>query len=227
MSPRSGWLLVNEIVPRLRSAVPLVAHCIGAEDPDELIGDATLHAAKVLHSAEARGKKITPGNACYYAIQHCKSGRRSTGNSCVDVMASGTQINGTTRLTSLDEAAPMTGVDDVGEPLVLHDLLSNDQEDPATKAARKMDWDSFMAGLSDRDQAIINCLVEGKALASLARKRHLNNSTLLYHKQRLATKIQDFMGSDILIQIRRKPNWKDSLDASRERLACRDQRRHL
>jgi hypothetical protein len=31
MSPRSGWLLVNEIVPRLRSAVPLVARCVGAE----------------------------------------------------------------------------------------------------------------------------------------------------------------------------------------------------
>jgi hypothetical protein len=54
----------------------------------------------------------------------------------------------------------------------------------------------------------------------------LNNSTLLYHKERLALKIHDFMGSDILIQIRRKPNWKDSLDASRERLACREELRH-
>jgi DNA-binding NarL/FixJ family response regulator len=130
-------------------------------------------------------------------------------------------------LTSLDEAAPVTSVDEVGEPLLLHDLLSNDQEDPATKAARKMDWDSFMAGLSARDRAIINYLVEGKPLASLARKRHLNNSTLLYHKERLALKIQNYMGADILIQIRRKSNWKDSLDASRERLACREERRHL
>ena len=184
-------------------------------------------AARILHNAERRGKKITPGNAAYYAIQHCKSGRRSTGNSCVDVMASGTQINGTTRLSSLDEAAPGASVDDVGEPLVLHDLLSNDQEDPATKAARKMDWDSFMAGVSARDRAIIGCLVEGKPLASLARRRHLNNSTLLYHKERLALKIQNYMGSDILIQIRRKPNWRDSLDASRERLACREEHRTL
>jgi DNA-binding CsgD family transcriptional regulator len=130
-------------------------------------------------------------------------------------------------LTSLDEAAPMTGPDDVGEPLVLHDVLSRDEEDPATKAARKLDWQTFMAGLSARDRAIIGCLVEGKPLASLARRRHLNNSTLLYHKERLALKIQAYMGADILIQIRRKPNWKDSLDASRERLACREERRHL
>src|ERR1017187_2738469 len=227
MSPRSDWLLVNEIVPRLRSAVPLVAHCVGSEDAQELVQDTTAMAARILHNAERRGKKITPGNAAYYAIQHCKSGRRSTGNSCVDVMASGTQINGTTRLISLDEAAPGASVDDVGEPLALHDLLSNDQEDPGTKAARKMDWDSFIAGVSARDQAIINCLVEGKPLASLARRRHLNTSTLLYHKERLALNIQDFRGSHILIQIRRKPNWKDSLDASRERLACREERRHL
>jgi len=63
-------------------------------------------------------------------------------------------------------------------------------------------------------------------LASLARRRHLNNSTLLYHKERLALKIQNFMGSDILIQIRRKPNWKDCLDATREKMACREERRH-
>jgi len=182
-------------------------------------------------SAGRRGartvKTTSAGNVAFYTIQKLKCGRRSTGSSVVDVYGSGTQINGTTRLTSLDEAAPVTSVDDVGEPLVLHDVLSNDQEDPATKAARKMDWQTFMASLSARDQAIIGCLVEGKPLAILARRRHLNPSTILYHKERLALKIQKFMGSDILIQIRRKPNWKDSLDATREKMACRDQRRHL
>ena len=54
----------------------------------------------------------------------------------------------------------------------------------------------------------LGALAEGKPLASLARRRHLNNSTLRYHKEKLALKIQDFMGPDILIQIRRKPTWK-------------------
>ena len=200
-------------------------------------------AAQMIHNAERSGKKvvrnpgagrgarkvrtISAGNVAFYTIQKLKCGRRSTGSSTVDVYGSGTQINGVARLTSLDEAAPVMGFDDVGEPLLLHDVLSRDEEDPGTKAARRLDWDSFMASLSARDQAIVHCLVEGKPLASLARRRHLNNSTLLYHKKRLASKIQDFMGSDILIQIRRKPNWKDSLDANRERLACREERRHL
>jgi hypothetical protein len=243
MSPQAGFLLQDQIIPRLKSAVPIAVSFIGSEDAQELVQDGTLIAAQMIQNAEQAGKEVvkTPGgrrgarkvrtisagNIAYYTIQKLKCGRRSTGSSTVDVYGSGTQINGATRLTSLDEAAPMTSVDDVGEPLVLHEVLSRDEEDPGTRAARKMDWDSFMASLSARDQAIINCLVEGKPLASLARRRHLNPSTVKYHRQRLALKIQDFMGSDILIQIRRKPNWKDSLDATRERLACRDERRHL
>ena len=198
----------------------------------------------MIHGAERSGKKvvrnpgaghqvarkvrtISAGNIAFYTIQKLKCGRRSTGSSTVDVYGSSTQINGSTKLTSLDEAAPGAIVDDVGEPLVLHDVLSRDEDDPATKAARKLDWDSLMASLSARDQAIISCLVEGKPLASLARRRHMNNSTLLYHKRHLADAIQNYMGSDILIQIRRKPHWKNDLDASRERLACREERRHL
>ena len=244
MSPQAGCLLQDQIVPRHISAIPNAVSLIGSEDAQELIADGTATAAQMIHNAERSGKKVikTPGagrrgagnvrnisagNVVFYTIQKLKCGRRSTGSSTVDVYGSGTQINGTTRLCSLDEAAPMISVDDVGEPLVLHDVLSNDQEDPGTKAARRVDWETSMASLSARDRAIINCLVEGAPLASLARRRHMNTATLLYNKRRLADATANFMGSDILIQIRRKPNWKDSLDASRERLACREERRHL
>src|ERR1035438_9140371 len=182
MSPQAGFLLQTQVLPRLISAIPQAVSFIGSEDAQELIQDGTLIAAQMIHNAEQAGKKvvrnpgagrrgarkirtISAGNVAFYTIQKLKCGRRSTGSSTVDVYGSGTQINGTTRLTSLDEAAPITGVDDVGEPLVLHDVLSRDQEDPATKAARKMDWQTFTAGVSDRNQAIINCLVEGKPLA--------------------------------------------------------------
>jgi hypothetical protein len=84
-----------------------------------------------------------------------------------------------------------------------------------------------MAGLSKRDQAIIHCLVEGKPLASLARRRHLNTSTLLYYKRRLGDAVLEHFGNDIITQVLRKPNWKDSLDATREKMACKEERRHL
>ncbi len=45
-------------------------------------------------------------------------------------------------------------------------------------------------------------------------------------KRKLAIKIQEFMGFDILIEVRRSPRWKDSLDATREKMACREERKH-
>ena len=114
-----------------------------------------------------------------------------------------------------------------GEIWELHDVLASDQEDPATKAARKMDWSEFASALTERERAAINCLVEGRSLRDVAKCFRVCDSTMQGDKRKLAVKIQEFFGPDILVQIRRKPNWKDNLDASRERLACREERRHL
>src|SRR5882724_8551141 len=105
MSPQAGWSLQEEVVPRLKSAIPKAVHFVGSEDPQELVQDATAIAAKMLHNVEAAGKKVASGNIAYYTIQHVKSGRRSTGSSTVDVYGSATQLNGTTLLTSLEETA--------------------------------------------------------------------------------------------------------------------------
>jgi hypothetical protein len=86
MSPQAGFLLQDQIIPRLKSAVPQVVNCVGAEDPAELAQDATAFAAKMLVNVERAKKTVTPGNITYYCIQHMKSGRRSTGSSVADVM---------------------------------------------------------------------------------------------------------------------------------------------
>jgi len=176
-------------------------------------------------SREFKGKRITASNAAFYALEHCRSGRRSVGNSCCDVYGSATRLHGRTKLSSLDD---VTGTDELGEPLLLHDVLSsNGQESPCTKAARHLDWSEFLSGLSTRDVAIIECLAQGKPLAGLARKRHLNTSTIMYHKERLAQRIANFMGADILVEVRRKPRWMDSINAAREKIAYREQHRTL
>jgi hypothetical protein len=129
-----------KFLPRLKSAIPLAVSFIGSEDAQELVQDRTLIAVQMIHNAEQAGKKvvrnpgngrrgartvktISAGNIACYTIQKLKCGRRSTGSSTVDVYGSGTQINGTTRLTSLDEAGPVVGLDNVGEPVALHDVL--------------------------------------------------------------------------------------------------------
>ena len=77
-------------------------------------------------------------------------------------------MQGHTRLTSLDE---VSGCSEDGEALELHDILASNQEDPATKAARKMDWEDFYSGLSAMDQAIIQSLtgLQGQVRGRLSR----------------------------------------------------------
>jgi hypothetical protein len=178
-----------------------------------------------MHSVEQAGKKVTPGNIAYYTIQHIKSGRRSTGSSVVDVHGSATQLSGKTRLSSLDEVVA-SNEECGGEIFTFNDVLSNDQEDPGTKAARKMDWETFMASLSVRDQAIIQFMIEGKSGSVMARKLKVCDSTISNCKRSLAVKIQDFMGYKILIDIQRQPKWRNDLAANKERLACKHGRSH-
>jgi DNA-binding NarL/FixJ family response regulator len=222
MSPQAGWILQAEVAPRLRSAIPRSVHGVGAEDAEELVQDATAIAAKMLHSVEQQGKTVTAGNLAYYALQQVRSGRRSTGSSVVDVMGSGTQLKGGSRLHSLDEP-----VDDEsgGELFAFHDVLAHDQEDPATVAGRNLDWQMLLTRLTARERAIVTYLLEGKTVSDVAWAFKVSRSTMQQCKNRLVKLIQEFMGMDILVEAQRVPGWKDHLNASRERLACRFERR--
>ena len=67
-------------------------------------------------------------------------------------MATATQLNGSSRLHSLNE---VVATDESGcEMFELQDVISNDHEDPSTVAARKLDWDSFMAQLSQIEKLV-------------------------------------------------------------------------
>lgn len=235
MSPQAGFILQTQVIPRLQSAIPNVVHCVGSEDAQELIQDSIAIAGKMMDGAEQTGKKvvrsasrggkeISAGNITFYTIEKLRSGRRSTGSSVVDVYGSGTQLNGTTRLNSSEEVVASN--EEGGEIFTFNDVLSNDQEDPGTKAVRKMDWEDFCSGLSARDQAIIQFLIEGKSIGSMAKKLKVNDTTIQTSKRRLRIKIAEFMGPEILIDIQRQPQWKQNLEATRERLACKHERSH-
>ena len=227
MSPQVGYLLRDQVLPRLRSAIPNAVSFIGCEDAEEPIQDGTALAAQMMHNAERAGKKvvrsasgrrgreITAGNVCYYTIEKLRCGRRSAGSSVVDVHGAGTQLKGNTPLSSLDEPAAVD--EETGGELTFNDVLSRDEEDPGTRAARKMDWETFMAGLSARDQAVIEGLVEGTSRSAMARKLGVCSSTIQHRKRNLAKAVAAFMGDDILIEVRRLPRWKHNLDATKER----------
>jgi DNA-binding NarL/FixJ family response regulator len=142
----------------------------------------------------------------------------------VDVHASQTQLNGTTRISSLDEVVASSDCGD--EIFTFNDVLSNDQEDPSTRAARKMDWESLLKSLSLRDQAIIQFTLEGKSGSAMARKLKVCPSTIRNSKKNLAVKIQDYMGYKILVDIQCQPKWRNDLAVNKERLACKHERSH-
>jgi DNA-binding NarL/FixJ family response regulator len=239
MSPRSAWLLQEEIVPRLKSAVPQAVLCVGSEDPAELVQDATTFAANMIQNAELAGKRVvqspgaraarkvktvSAGNICFYTIQHMKSGRRSTGSSVADVMATATQLKGRARLDSMEQVVA-SDEENGGEIYELHDVLSNGAEDVSMAVARKLDWQDLCAHLAPRENSIIELMSQGKEFTAIARKLRLSVSTVHTARQHLATKILEYMGVDILIQIQHRPQWQQDIEATRAKMACREERR--
>lgn len=165
-------------------------------------------------------KQVTPENIAYYTIAHIKSGRRSVGYSKADVYGSATQLAGRARLDSLEEVVA-SNEETGAEILLLHGVLSRDEEDPSTRAARKMDWDIFIAGLPAREKAVVDFLVAGKTLRQAGQSLGVKDSTMQTSKRNLGAKILEFMGTEILVEIQQRPGWKEGLDATREKMACR------
>ena len=223
MSPQAGWILQEEVAPRLRASIPRNVSQVGAEDAEELVSDATCMAAKLMHNLEQRGKTVTPGNIAFYTLLLMKSGRRSQGSTSVDACGIVTQMKGRSQLHSFDEPVE---ADELGELFTVNDVFSNDQEDPAQIAARNLDWQTLLARLTAPEQAIVVALVEGRTVSDVAVAFRVSRSAMQECKNRLADLIREFMGMDILIEVRRLPGWKDNLNTTRATLACRFDRRN-
>ena len=78
-----------------------------------------------------------------------------------------------------------------------------------------------MSGQTDKAKAIIQCVAEGGTLKSVAVRFRLSQATILYHKERLAKSIRDYMGEDILALVVKQPEWKSNLRAMREKHTVR------
>lgn len=214
MSPEAGSMLLNEVAPRIK-AVTAHFKFVGSDDQEEVAQDTVAMAARMLHNTEVNRKKVTPGNIAYYALQHAKSGRRSVGYSNADALATATQLNGRSRVKSLEH--PISLADETHEEFAFEELFESEQEDPSQLAARKLDWEAFLARQTDKARAIIQCMAEGKSLKSLADRFRLSDAGIGYYKAQLAQAIKEFMGEDVLTMIVKEPNWKSGLRAMREK----------
>jgi hypothetical protein len=223
MNKQSGAVLLDEIVPRLRSVIPHCVKTVGAEDSEELVQDAIYTAARMLDSVERQGKKVTAGNIAYYAILHMKSGRR--GNSCgrTDALAATTQLDSKSSVLSMEEEI---GYDpELDEPITLGEVLASENEDPSMIAARDLDWELFLATHDYRYGVIIIGLLHGKKFRESVKGCDDGFSRVYQLKQQLAKDLLAFMGSEAIADAARTPAWRAHIMKDREKVAGRHDRR--
>ena len=223
MSPEAGEMLMGQIVPRLKSAIPRCVRTVGAEDHEELVQDGILLAARMLHNSEAAGKMAPAASVAYYTIQHLKSGRRSTGNSRADVLATGTQLDLSSAVLSLEEEV---GYDEeLGEAIVLGDLLASRADDPAMAGSRNVDWEAFLGDSDERYRAIVKAIAEGLKPGEVAAAVGLSYTQLQWVRLNLAADLLEHMGEQILDESVQAPVWRGDLRVKSERVACLADRR--
>jgi hypothetical protein len=223
MTAQAGDLLVEQIAPRLRTLVPKSVKPVGAEDTEELVQDAIVIAAQMLHRVELSGKKFTPGNIAYYAVLHMRSGRRSQGSSRIDTMAQGTQLDAKSTVLSFEDEV---GYDpELDAPITLGDLLASEHEDPAMEAARNLDWELFLATHDYRYGIMIKGMAEGRSLKATAEASEHLYMSLYGLKEQMAADVREYLGDEALADSVRTPRWKASINRDREKTACRADRR--
>ena len=84
MSPQDECLLLHDVVPRLKSAIPIAVSHVGSEDDSELLQDGTVMVVKILANAHHRGRSVIAGNVASYTLQDLRSGCRTVGGSIAD-----------------------------------------------------------------------------------------------------------------------------------------------
>ena len=83
-----------------------------------------------------------------------------------------------------------------GEPLTLGEILPARDDDPATQACRRLDWDQMIQQLDAITKAVLVCLATCEELTSLVARLGKCRSSLQNHKDRLARLIKEFMGEE-------------------------------
>jgi hypothetical protein len=221
MSPHASAVLLEEVAPRLKSAVHYIKP-VGCEDAEELLQDGILMAAKMLNDLEARGKQVTPGNVAYYCILHLKSGRRSHSANRTDVFSSGTQLDNHSCVLSLETEV---GWDvEINEPIRLGEMLSNSQDDPSMMAGRNLDWEQFLSSHDHRYGLVVMDIAEEISALETSRNVGVSYASVRHLREQMSVELREFMGDDAVADAAKIPSWRANLMVDREKALCRADR---
>ena len=222
MSPRAGFVLLDQIEPRLRATMPYIRG-VGSEDTEELLQDALAVAAKMLHDLEERGKEVTPGNVAYYTILHMKSGRRSHSAGRTDVMHAGTQLDGLSSMSSIEDPAAFDP--ETGEEIPLGDMLVGNADDPSMAASRAVDWEDFLSTHNPRYEVLVSDFAQGKRVKDTAARFGFSCRWGYDLRDKMAADLQEYFGGDVIADSLQVPSWRGNIMVDHEKAACRADRR--
>ncbi|MCB1085725.1 MAG: hypothetical protein KDM63_01660 [Verrucomicrobiae bacterium] len=220
MSPHAGWMLLEEIAPRLKAASSYLPK-VGADDAEELLQDGMAIAARLLDSAERQGKQVAASSIAYYTLCQLRTGRRSTYGGRADVLSPAAQLDGRSHLTSVE--AEMNDPE-TGESISLGEALACNDEDPSLAAARNLDWLSFLQAEDPMTGLMIGAFARGDTMRDLKEVTGLSDSGISSRKRQMAARLLEHFGADsiktCIADAGRDPSWMADLIAEREFEAC-------
>lgn len=220
MTPHAGFMLMEEIAPRLKAASIYLPR-VGADDPEELFQDGLALAAKMLDSAERQGKEVAASSIAYYTTRQLLTGRRSTYAGRADVLSPAAQLDGRSRLTSVEEEM---NDPETGESISIGEALACNDEDPSLAAARNLDWEDFLLTEDAMTGLMIGAFARGDTMRDLKGVTGLSDSGISARKRQMSARLLEHFGADsldaCLADAGRDPVWMADLIAEREADAC-------
>lgn len=185
---------------------------VGSEDNQELVQDCLASAAQSFHALEMAGKPLLAKSTAFYAVQRCKSGRRSTSSSRTDALGSAAQLDGNSVILPLDEPMTANGEDDSPS---LGEMLAAAGDDPCISAGRNIDWQAFLDCQDTRARDVVHYEAEGKSGMDLAEQWGVSPARVSQKRREVGQALRSSWGGNIMEEIEHRPLWETSLRVAR------------
>jgi hypothetical protein len=219
MTSETGNIVLADIVPIIQRTIPRTVTPVGSDDHEELVQDAIVSACQMAESLERQNRPIVASSVAYYAIQRTKSGRRSQYGGRADALCSAAILDGNSSPVSIDACLGTDAEDD--DNATLGDILADRRDDPATIAARKLDWNGFMYALPEPQRMVVRETANGTQAKDLADALHVSRPRITQLKREIGIRLRDYMGDDILAESVREIPWRRDLRSAMENAASR------
>lgn len=226
MSPSAGLMLIQHIQPLIMAAIARGAvRLVGSEDREELTQDTLANAAAMLDRAEGAERPYTASTVAYYAIQAAKGGRRAMYKGRSDALCPAAALDGNVQTVSFDASIP-TGSDAEDEEYTLHDALPAYREGPDQEAGRRMDWDDVSTALNEQETVVLRDAAFGIQPSKTADALAVSRPRVTQLRRQVANRVNDtWKTDDPVVNATTAPAWQHHVNVSRERRACRAERR--